>query len=91
MLFLALPIIAINSSEDVASWPDWARPVLMGMVILGIMVLLGAILGSDKTAESWMNAGSQNEASLVLIILAAPLYFLLKLIVWSINSDKRSM
>jgi len=79
ILFVALPIFVIQDSDDMESWPEWGRPVLIGMLILGVVVIAAGFVGSEKTSESWMNAATQNDASVILLILAAPMYFTLKL------------
>jgi hypothetical protein len=79
MLFIALPIFVIQDSDDIESWPEWGRPVLTGMFILGLVVIAAGFVGSEKTSDSWMNAATHNDASIILLILAAPMYFTLKL------------
>ena len=79
LLFAGLATWGLVSSDDRQSWPGWLWLVVIGFLLLGVLVLAVALFGSRKDAESWADAGTQHEASIVLIIIAAPLYFLLKL------------
>jgi hypothetical protein len=78
LLFVGLSAWGLLDADDRDSWPAWLQPVMIGMLILGLLVLAVAFFGSRKDAESWANAGSQHEASIILLIIAAPLYFTLK-------------
>ena len=88
MLFVGIPVYALTTSSDRASWPDWLHPVMVCMLILGLFVIAAGVFSSDQTVESWLNAGTQHEASFILLILAAPLYFALKLLAWRPQSAK---
>jgi peptidoglycan/LPS O-acetylase OafA/YrhL len=90
MLLAGLPVYVLNASVDRASWPDWFHPLMVGMLLLGLFVLAAAVSSSEKTVESWLNAGTQCDASIILLILAAPLYFAMKLLAWRPKNKKNS-
>ena len=52
--------------------------LLGGIALLGGVLIMVGLLGSRKAAEEWADSSSTHEASIVVMIFVAPLYWLLK-------------
>lgn len=79
MFFVGVSLWAINESKGEENLPAWVPALLFGMLVLGILLLAVVIIGSRRDAETWMDTASRNDAALIVIIIAAPLYLILKL------------
>jgi hypothetical protein len=66
--------------HDRSGWPAWSYALLGMLVLVGALLLAIGLFGSRKDAEAWADYSSRHEAAILVMILAAPLYFLLKLI-----------
>ncbi len=64
--------------ESLRSWPSLAVVVLVALVLLGAYLVLAAWLASPKRATSLAESASTHEISLVVMLLAAPVYFVLR-------------
>ena len=79
LLFLALPAwIWHEQGERSPTWSAWAWTLLYGFVVLGTVLLMVALFASTKSVEKWADAALTHEASVVVMIIAAPVYFILK-------------
>ena len=79
LLFVALPCWVWHKQGDRASeWPTFSWVLFWGVGCLGVFLLLVGLLGSPRAVEWWADAASTHEASIVVMIIAAPLYFLLR-------------
>ena len=80
-LFLGIVGIAFIAEggfpEDV---PWWGYLLMGGLVTLGVILLAIGLFASRKAAEKYANDSSTHAASLIVMALAAPLYWLLKAI-----------
>jgi hypothetical protein len=78
-IFTGLAFLGINAfSAEEEKPPEWLPLMLAGMVILGLFTLAVGFFGSRKDAEALADKTSGHEATFVVMILAAPLYYLLK-------------
>ncbi|WP_346189608.1 hypothetical protein [Rubritalea halochordaticola] len=59
--------------------PAWLFAVLWGMMGIGVVMLCVGLLGSGKRSQYWMELAGRHEAAILFLILAAPLYYFLKL------------
>jgi hypothetical protein len=59
---------------------DWLPVVLSCLLVLGLFFIAVGIFGSRKDADSMTETAFVHEAILIVMIVAAPLYFLLKAI-----------
>lgn len=72
----ALGFTAVSKSEEaVSAWLPW---LLGGIFVAGLWLLGTGLFGSRKSAEELADKSSEHEAMLIVMILAAPLYYLLK-------------
>jgi hypothetical protein len=79
ILFLALPCWIWRKQGDRSSeWPSFAWALFYGLVAFGAVLLIVALLASRKSVDKWADAVSPHEASIVVMIIAAPVYFVLK-------------
>ncbi len=79
ILFLALPCwIWCEQGDRSTEWPSFAWIILYGFIITGGVILLVAFLASRKSVYKWADVTSTHEASVVIMIIAAPIYFVLR-------------
>lgn len=79
LLFLALPCWVWEKQGDRSSeWSNFAWVLLYGFAAIGVILLMAALIGPEKWVDKLADAVSTHEASLVVMIIAAPVYFLLK-------------
>ncbi len=78
-LFTGLAFLGIKAfSAEENKPPEWLPLVLACLAILGLFMLAVGFFGSRKDAEALADETSKHEATFVVMVLAAPLYFLLK-------------
>lgn len=68
-----------KQGEQRAEWPEWASALLFVMGLLGAFLLGVGLLGSRKDNQKVAEGSGHHEAILIVMILATPLYLLLKL------------
>ena len=79
LLFVALPCWVWHKQGDRASeWPTFAWALFCGVGVLGVILLLVGLFASPRAGERWADAASTHEASIVVMIIAAPVHFLFK-------------
>ncbi len=79
LLFLALPCWIWEKQGDRSSeWSEFAWAMLYGFAALGVFFLMFALLASAKSVDKLADAASTHEASLLIMVIAAPVYFFLK-------------
>lgn len=80
MLFLGVVLfVHATQGEQKAEWPEWASSLLVVLGLYGAFFLGVGLLGSRKDNESVAEKSGHHEAIFIVMILAAPLYLLLKL------------
>jgi len=78
-IFTGLALLMIKAfSAEKEKPPEWLPLMLAGLAILGLFMLAVGFFGSRKDAEALADKTSGHEAILVVMILAAPLYYVLK-------------
>ncbi|QTN34136.1 hypothetical protein HZ994_18035 [Akkermansiaceae bacterium] len=80
MFFVGVAAVGFNETGGEEPIPGWLPFLLLGMLVLGVVLLAVAVIGSRRDADSWMESASRTEASIVVMIVAAPLYFVLRLL-----------
>lgn len=81
LLFVVTPCWVWHEQGDGASeWPMFAWVLFWGVGVSGVILLLIGLLARPRAVESWADAASRHEASILVMILAAPVYFLLRVI-----------
>ena len=78
LAFTALGFFMLQwESAEIASWPWWGF-VLLGVILSGgLGLVLFGLLGASSKMESWADAASSHEASLIIVALAYPVYLVL--------------
>src|SRR5436190_18520257 len=79
ILFVALPVwIWRMQGHQSSEWlfSEWA--LFYGVATFGLVLLLVAFLASRNSVAKWFHAATGHEASLVVMIFAAPVHFVLK-------------
>ena len=62
-----------------AEWKFWHWILFCLIGTLAVALLLVGLFGKSRNVERWFDAATRHDASIVILIIAAPLYFLLKL------------
>ena len=82
--FIGIPtFVLLEQGEQRADWPVWASLLLGLLGVVGIALFAVGLLGDKKTTERWANhsdSGAHPEVSILVAVLATPLYFFLKLV-----------
>lgn len=79
VLFIALICFVWHKQgEQAPGWSTFAWVLFLGIGSLGILLLLIAVFASARSVERWAESASTHEASIVVMIVAAPVYFLCK-------------
>lgn len=86
LLFLLVPCMAWwtqgGRSEE---WTPFAWGLFYGVTALGVMLSMTAFLASRRAVEKWAEATGSHELLLVVMIVAVPVYFVLK---WFVKGTK---
>jgi hypothetical protein len=78
LAFIALSIfIWHRDGGGVATWPWWGFALLAVFFFGGFSLISFGLLGPSSKMESWAEISSRHEASLIIIVLAYPVYLLL--------------
>ena len=78
-VFIALALaVWISDEANRSSWPTWGYAFLLLFVGYGSTLIVVGLTSSSKNAEWWASVSSTHHASLLLALLAAPLYFILR-------------
>ena len=64
--------------EPRSSLVIWGNGMLLGFLALGALLITAGIVSDTKKAAWWADVSSPDEASVVVMALGAPLYFVLK-------------
>jgi hypothetical protein len=82
-LFLSIPVVVLITQGDRrAEWPAWAWVLLLALGLWGLVLGSVGLLGNKKTTEQWTrhaDSAAHIEVTLFVAVIAAPLFFLLKL------------
>ena len=79
LLFVGLPCWVWHKQGDRASdWPMFSWVLFWGVGSLVVILLLVGLLAAPRAVEWWADAASKHEASIVVMVIAAPVYFLLR-------------
>jgi hypothetical protein len=79
LLFIAIPCWVWHKQGDRASeWPTFSWILFWGVGVLGVILLLVGLLASARAVEWWADAASRHEASIIVMVIAAPVHFLLR-------------
>ena len=79
LLFVTLPAIAILFSPNFKAWPMWVLAICLLAVVGGVWLISLGLFGADKAMEDLAAKASTHEASLVIMALAVPVYWILSL------------
>ncbi len=60
------------------SAPEWANLLALGFLLLGFLLLGVSLLAPSRMVEDWADQASTHEATLLVMLLAYPLYRLIK-------------
>jgi hypothetical protein len=63
----------------IATWPWWGFVLFAIFLVGGIGLVLFGLLGPSSKMESWAEVSSRHEASLIIMVLAYPVYLVLSL------------
>jgi phosphatidylglycerophosphate synthase len=77
LLFCGFPVW-IASSVQQETDPSWIGAVLAVFFFIGLFLVLAAILGSQKQVDSILDSAGNHDGALVFLILAVPIYLILK-------------
>lgn len=78
LAFAALGIFILQrDGADAATWPWWWFLLLAAFLLGGMALVLFGLLGPSNKMKSWAERSSSHEASLIIMVLAYPVYLVL--------------
>ncbi len=79
LLAVALPqFIWHRDGDESSTWPGYGWGIFFCILAMGVDLLCVAFTGSSKTVAKWADAISIDEASILVMVVAAPVYFVLR-------------
>ncbi len=63
-----------------SSAPEWAELLGKGLGMLGLLLIGVSLLAPSRKVEDWADQAATHEAALLVMLLAHPLYRLVKLV-----------
>lgn len=85
LVTLGLAFIAVTGliwrkqGDTLSEWPTWACLVFFGLPVLGLVLVLVGFLARREQIEKWADRASRHEASIILMILAFPVFLVMSL------------
>lgn len=84
LLFSGIPLVVIaTQGKRQDECPVWAWVLLAGLGIWGLCLVLIGLLADKRTTERWTRHSDSKahfEVTLLVAVIAAPLFFILKLL-----------
>lgn len=78
LVFVAFGVCLWQFGDStVASWSWWWFSVLASFMFGGVCLVAYGLLGPSSKMESLAEASARHEASLIIMVLAYPVYFVL--------------
>lgn len=78
LIFSALSAFVLGrDGAEIATWPWWGLLLVVALLGGGIGLVLFGLLGPSSKMESWAEVTSRHEASLIVMVLAYPVYLVL--------------
>ena len=78
LVFIALTAaIWAKEGDKFAEWPTWFYFVVFGLPALGLALIGGGLLAGRATIERWANSMSTHWASIIVMIVAFPVYLVM--------------
>ncbi|MDB6134465.1 MAG: hypothetical protein JWM59_2708 [Verrucomicrobiales bacterium] len=79
LFFIAMPCLVVwRDGGQVNAWSGWEWVLFAGLAVLGLISILIGWLAPARTVEWWAGNMPSDEVVLIILIVAAPLYFLRK-------------
>ncbi len=66
-----------EDSETTAAWPASRLTLFSGFLLGGSALILFGFLGPSRKMERWSEVMSRHEASLIILVLAYPVYLVI--------------
>jgi hypothetical protein len=80
LAFIALTIFIWTKQGDrFSEWPTWSYFVFFGLPVLGLVLIGIGLLAGREQIEKWADGASRHEASIVIMIVAFPVFLLMSL------------
>lgn len=83
-LGLALITLAVfiwmREGDTFSRWPTWSYFLFFGFPTLGMVLIGVGLFARRNQVEKWADYASRHEASIVLMMVAVPVYLLLSIL-----------
>ena len=67
----------LSEASEIASAPWWGLALISTFLLGGLGLVVFGLLGPSTRMEKWADDASTHEASILLVILAYPIYLVL--------------
>lgn len=80
LIFMGIPLcVIVQEMSHITTWPWWSYAIVVVMTCLGCHLMRIGLRGSRTSVESWVEASTKPSESLVVMIIAFPVYLLIRL------------
>jgi len=80
LVFIALTALIWKKQGDTFSeWPAWYYFVFLGFPIVGLALIAVGLFAGRARIEKWADDASLHEASIIIMIVAFPVFLLMKM------------
>ena len=66
-----------KQGDEFSEWPAWSYFFFFGLPILGLVLIGVGLLASRARIEKWADGMSRHEASILVMILALPVFLVM--------------
>lgn len=80
LAFIALTaFIWTKQGDKFSEWPTWSYFVFFGFPVLGLVLIGVGLLAGSHQIEKWADGASRHEASILIMIIAFPVFLLMSM------------
>lgn len=71
-------LVGIKQGDEFLEWPIWSYVLSSFLVVFAFTVISIGLLASRERIEQWAEGATTHDASLILMLLAFPVYIAMK-------------
>jgi hypothetical protein len=80
LAFIGVMVFVWNKQGSrFSEWPAWSYFAFFGLPALGVVLIAIGLFANPAQIKKWTDAASRHEASIIIMIVALPVYALMSL------------
>ena len=80
LAFILVMVFVWNKQGSTFSeWPGWSYFAFFGLPALGVVLIAIGLFANQAQVEKWADGASRHEASIIIMIVALPVYALMSI------------